>query len=106
MNRVPTVDCRDRWTGGQQMPHVARPDGAQIYYETRGQGPPVLLFAPGGVSSEISMWERHSAINPFDFADEFMLIGMDQRNAGQSPGPLAAPSWDVHAADQLAVLDA
>jgi pimeloyl-ACP methyl ester carboxylesterase len=87
------------------MPHIDRPDGARIYYEVHGQGPPLLLFAPGGVSSQIGMW-AHSALNPFDFSDEFTVIGMDQRNAGQSPGPLAAPSWEQHAADQLAVLDA
>jgi pimeloyl-ACP methyl ester carboxylesterase len=85
------------------MPHVDRPDGARIYYEIHGRGFPLLLFAPGGVSSQISFWES-SAVNPFDFADEFMVIGMDQRNAGRSPAPLAAPSWEDHCADQRAVL--
>jgi pimeloyl-ACP methyl ester carboxylesterase len=87
------------------MPHIVRPDGARIYYEIRGSGVPLLLFAPGGISSQISFWAS-SPINPFDFADEFMVIGMDQRNAEHSPAPLAAPSWDDHVADQLAVLDA
>jgi pimeloyl-ACP methyl ester carboxylesterase len=87
------------------MSHVDRPDGARIYYEVHGQGFPLLLFAPGGVSSQIGFWAS-SAVNPFDFADEFMVIGMDQRNAGQSPAPLAAPTWEDHVADQLAVLDA
>src|SRR5262249_24547180 len=87
------------------MPHVERPDGARIYYEVRGDGFPLLLFAPGGISSQISFWEQ-SAVNPFDFADEFMVIGMNQRNAGDSPAPLAAPSWDDHFGDQQAVLDA
>src|SRR6266571_4357599 len=87
------------------MPYVDRPDGARIYYEVRGQGFPLLLFAPGGINSQVSFWSV-SAINPFDYADEFRVIGMDQRNAEKSPGPLAAPSWDIHVADQLAVLDA
>jgi pimeloyl-ACP methyl ester carboxylesterase len=87
------------------MPHVERPDGAHIYYEVRGDGFPLLLFAPGGISSQISFWEM-SAVNPFDFSDEFMVIGMDQRNAGRSPAPLAAPTWEDHFGDQLAVLDA
>jgi len=87
------------------MPHVDRPDGARIYYEVRGQGFPLLLFAPGGINSQVSFWPN-SAINPFDFADEFQVIGMDQRNAEHSPAPLAAPSWQVHVEDQLAVLDA
>ncbi len=87
------------------MSYVERPDGARIYYEVRGSGFPLLLFAPGGINSQVSFWSV-SAINPFDYADEFQVIGMDQRNAECSPGPLAAPSWAIHAADQRAVLDA
>jgi pimeloyl-ACP methyl ester carboxylesterase len=87
------------------MPHIARPDGTRIYYEVRGAGCPLLLFAPGGINSQVSFW-ANSPVNPFDFADEFMVIGMDQRNAEHSPAPLAAPTWEDHVADQLAVLDA
>ena len=87
------------------MPHVERPDGARIYYEVRGSGFPLLLFAPGGINSQVSFWQR-SAIDPFELADEFMVIGMDQRNAEHSPGPLKAPTWEEHAADQRAVLAA
>lgn len=87
------------------MPHIERPDGARIYYETRGSGFPLLLFAPGGINSQVSFWKR-SLIDPFQFADEFMVIGMDQRNAEHSPAPLEAPTWEQHAADQRAVLDA
>lgn len=87
------------------MAEITRPDGARIYYEVRGSGFPLFLFAPGGINSQVTFWER-SAINPFDFADEFMVIGMDQRNAERSPGPLRAPTWAEHVADQLAVLDA
>lgn len=87
------------------MPHVERPDGARIYYEVHGSGFPLLLFAPGGINSQVSFWSR-SAINPLELADEFMVIGMDQRNAEHSPGPLKAPTWEEHAADQRAVLEA
>ncbi|MFN8557535.1 MAG: alpha/beta hydrolase [Dehalococcoidia bacterium] len=86
------------------MPTIDRPDGAAIYYEVRGSGFPLLLFAPGGVNSQVSFWPN-SAINPFDYADEFMVIGMDQRNAERSPAPLVAPSWTQHFEDQAAVLD-
>jgi len=87
------------------MPHIERPDGTRIYYEVRGSGFPLLLFAPGGINSQVSFWSV-SAVNPFDYADEFQVIGMDQRNAEHSPAPLKAPTWDQHAADQRAVLDA
>lgn len=87
------------------MPTIARPDGATIYYQVHGQGFPLLLFAPGGVNSQVEFWQR-SAINPIaEFSNEFMVIAMDQRNAGRSPAPLAPFSYDLAVADQLAVLD-
>jgi pimeloyl-ACP methyl ester carboxylesterase len=87
------------------VPHISRPDGTQIYYEVRGQGFPLLLFAPGGINSQVSFWSV-SAINPFDYADDLLVIGMDQRHAEHSPAPLTPPTWAQHAADQRAVLDA
>jgi pimeloyl-ACP methyl ester carboxylesterase len=88
------------------MPVVERPDGARIRYEVYGSGYPLLLIAPGGVSSSVESWER-SVIKPARlFAAEFMVIAMDQRHAGQSFAPLRPFSYDECNADQLAVLDA
>lgn len=87
------------------MPYVQRPDAA-IYYEVHGRGFPLLLVAPGGVSSQIEFWDRQ-AFNPIkEFADEFMVIAMDQRFAGRSHAPAKAFSYDDATADKLAVLDA
>jgi pimeloyl-ACP methyl ester carboxylesterase len=88
------------------MPTITRPDGAVIHYETYGSGFPLLLIAPGGVSSQIEFWAR-SAMDPTkDLSDEFMVIGMDQRHAGTSFAPAKAWDWADAAADQVAVLDA
>jgi pimeloyl-ACP methyl ester carboxylesterase len=88
------------------MPEVHRPDGATIYYEVHGSGYPLLLIAPGGVSSQVEIWQR-SAINPIkEFAGDFMVIAMDQRHAGRSLAPMRPFSYDVCSMDQLAVLDA
>jgi pimeloyl-ACP methyl ester carboxylesterase len=88
------------------MPILNRPDGASIHYEVAGSGFPLLLIAPGGVSSQIEFWDR-SAFNPLkELSDEFMVIGMDQRHAGLSHAPAKAWDWADAAADQLAVLDA
>jgi len=87
------------------MPDITRPDGAIIHYETFGSGPAVLLIAPGGVNSEIGLW-RSSAIDPIaSFAQDFTLIAMDQRHAGQSWNAPPAFSYDLAWQDQLAVLD-
>ena len=55
------------------MPDITRPDGATIHYEVFGSGYPLLLIAPGGVSSQIEFWRR-SAVNPIErFAGDYQV---------------------------------
>jgi pimeloyl-ACP methyl ester carboxylesterase len=77
-----------------------------IYFEEHGNGFPLLLIAPGAMTSTVEMWAR-ATINPLTaFASDFRLVAMDQRNAGRSTGPLeVADPWGAYAQDQLAVLD-
>lgn len=81
--------------------------GVEIHYEEFGSGYPILLIAPGGMSSAISFWER-ATINPITaYVDEFRLIAMDQRNSGASIGRLpASRPWDAYRDDQLLVANA
>ncbi len=84
-------------------------NGASIYYEEFGQGFPILTFAPAGLQSVIDVWNQPSApVNPTtEFAANFRVIAMDQRNAGgQSHAPISAQDgWHTYAADHIAVLD-
>ncbi len=79
---------------------------ARIHYETRGNGPALLLIAPGGMRSTIEAWER-APWNPLaEFSDQFQVIAMDQRNAGQSTGPISGDDgWHTYRDDQLALMD-
>jgi pimeloyl-ACP methyl ester carboxylesterase len=89
--------------------------GATIHYEVRGSGFPLLLFAPGGMNSVAQMWrerpERPGEPLPWidppsELSEEFMVIAMDQRNAGASSGSLSADDgWHTYTADHLALLD-
>lgn len=96
------------------MPVFARPD-AEIHYEVHGSGFPLLLFAPGGLRSQLEYW-RQSPSNPAapppwmnpmaDLADRFTVIGMDQRNAGHSRGAVTEThGWHTYAGDHLALMD-
>ena len=96
------------------MPVFTRPD-AEIHYEVHGSGYPLLLFAPGGLRSELSYW-RQSPSNPSapppwmnpmaDLAGRFTVIGMDQRNAGSSRGAVTEThGWHTYAGDHLALMD-
>ena len=81
-------------------------DGADIYYEVHGEGAALLLIAPGGMRSAVSFWEN-TPWNPItDLAGEFQVVAMDQRNAGQSTGPVSgSDGWHTYAGDQLALMD-
>lgn len=82
--------------------------GASIYFEDTGAGYPVLLFAPGSFQSSIAWWHREDP--EFDptvyLAQDFRLIAMDQRNAGQSRA-LITPTdgWHNFTEDHFALLD-
>jgi pimeloyl-ACP methyl ester carboxylesterase len=82
---------------------------ATLYYEEFGQGFPILTFAPAGLQSTIAVWSRPSApVNPTaEFATNFRVIAMDQRNAGgQSRAPISTQDgWHTYAADHMALLD-
>jgi pimeloyl-ACP methyl ester carboxylesterase len=95
------------------MPTLKRAD-AEIYYEEYGSGYPILLFAPGGMRSQIAMWRAAPGGPPRAWNDwtevlpraGYRVIAMDQRNAGKSKGAIAANhGWQTYAADQIALLD-
>ena len=94
------------------MPMLKRPDG-EIYYETFGNGFPILLFAPGGLRSRLEMW-HHPANGPqrswCDYTDvlasKYSVVAMDQRNAGRSKCAIEADhGWHTYAADHMALMD-
>lgn len=93
------------------MPFLPRPCGAQLYYEVRGSGIPVLLIAPGGMRSCLANW-ANQPFDPWTALPEgrFRLIGMDQRSAQLGGGRSEAAfrrgdGWQTFAEDQLALLD-
>ena len=87
------------------MPSFTHHD-ATIYYEEFGQGFPILTFAPAGLQSVIGVWSGPSApVNPTkEFAGNFRVIAMDQRNAGgKSRAPITAQDgWHSYLADHTA----
>lgn len=90
------------------MPSFER-DGATIYFEEYGRGFPILTFAPAGLASVIDVWRQPSApIDPtVEFARDYRVIAMDQRNAGgRSRGPISgSDGWDTYTFDHVALLD-
>ncbi len=83
-------------------------NGARLHYTDSGDpdGFPVLLIAPGGMKSADELW-GNMPWNPHDrLGAGYRIIGMDQRNAGQSTAPVSADDgWDTYTDDQMAVMD-
>lgn len=88
---------------------------SRIRYEVHGSGFPVLLFAPGFLSSRIERWSTNPArpgvaqdfLDPIPaLAERFRVVALDIRNAGQSRGVVdAAADWREYTEDHLALLD-
>ncbi len=88
-----------------RMPTLRRGE-TTIEYQVHGSGHPLLLLSPGGMRSTMSFWGR-APFNPItEFAGQYQVIAMDQRNAGGSRAEVSAvDGWHSYADDQLALLD-
>lgn len=95
------------------MPELQLPD-SRIHYETYGAGHPVVLFAPGFLSSRIERWRTNPSnpgvpqnfIDPIEaLSDRFQLVALDIRNAGASRGAVGPQdSWNSYVGDFTALL--
>jgi pimeloyl-ACP methyl ester carboxylesterase len=96
------------------MPFLPLNNG-RLHYEVSGGGYPLLLFAPGFLSSRIERWRTNPAkpgvpqdwLDPIAaLSDRFRVIALDVRNAGESRAALTATDdWNAYTRDHLALLD-
>lgn len=82
------------------MPTI-RVNGAEIYYEVRGDGPPVLFIM--GATGDAGHFEELADL----LADEFTVLTYDRRGNGRSPRPdgWVTTSAEEQADDATALLD-
>jgi len=80
------------------MPHVNR-DGVNVYYESFGQGVPIVFLHP--FSTNRYIWSNQL----LDFARTNRCIVSDHRGHGLSDKPASGYSISVMAADLVAILD-
>jgi len=80
------------------MPY-ARVKGIQIYYETYGEGFPVVLI--GGLGSEIQSWATQIPI----YSKHLKVIVFDNRGAGKSDKPDVPYTIELMADDTAELLD-
>lgn len=81
------------------MPHVVA-NGVRLYYEIRGEGPPLVLI--GGTGNDHRLWEKQVTA----FHSRFRCISFDNRGSGSSEITPSGYSISDLAADALGLMDA
>jgi pimeloyl-ACP methyl ester carboxylesterase len=85
-------------------------DGITTRYEVLGDGPPLLMFSPGGFNATVENWRSFSIYARLGLLDRlprhYTCIAFDKRESGRSGGRLEQIGWDDYARQGLALLDA
>jgi predicted alpha/beta-fold hydrolase len=79
--------------------HYVSANGVKLYYETYGQGPPLLLLHGNG--EDIGSFRNQIGA----FAREYRVIAVDSRDQGQSAATRGKLTYDLLADDMRALLD-
>lgn len=84
-------------------------DGIRTRYETIGNGPPLLMFSPGGFDASLDNWTTFGRYRDLGFIDAlsraFTCIVFDRRESGQSGGRVERLRWSSYVTQALSLLD-
>ena len=80
---------------------TAKVNGAEIYYEENGSGPPLILSA-GGLQGTLAGYRPVVE----ELSREHRVICYDRRFGGQSNSPLVVQTWDMVCQDVMGLMDA
>ena len=73
-------------------------DGIKTNYEVHGDGPPLLMYSPGGFDASLDKWTTLGAYARIKLLDhlptKYQCIVFDRRETGQSGGRVEAITWD------------
>lgn len=85
-------------------------DGIATRYEVTGDGPPLLMFSPGGFDSTLESWRTVGIYKRLSLMDHlsrrYSCITFDRRESGQSGGRLERISWADYVRQGVGLLDA
>jgi pimeloyl-ACP methyl ester carboxylesterase len=88
---------------------IAEIDGIPTRYEVIGEGPPVLMYAPGGFDATIEKWSDQSVYAKIRLLDalpkQFRCIVFDRRECGASGGRVEAVTWRHFVAQGRGLMD-
>ena len=84
-------------------------DGIETRYEVVGDGPPLLMFSPGGFDATIDKWRTQGIYATIKLLDHLpkhrTCIVFDRRETGQSGGRVERITWDHYARQGKGLLE-
>ena len=88
---------------------IAKIDGIDTHYEIMGDGPPILMYSPGGFDARIEQWTDlgvYKRIRLLDHLPEkYKCILFDRRENGQSGGRVEKITWEHFVRQGSGLLD-
>jgi pimeloyl-ACP methyl ester carboxylesterase len=84
-------------------------DGISTRYQVSGDGPPLLMFSPGGFDSTLESWRTvgiYKRLNLLDhLTQRYTCITFDRRESGRSGGRVERISWADYVRQGVRLLD-
>jgi pimeloyl-ACP methyl ester carboxylesterase len=84
-------------------------DGIATRYEVVGDGPPLLMFSPGGFDATLEKWSSlgvYARTKPLDhLPKKYACLIFDRRETGQSGGRVERVTWADYVAQGKGLLD-
>lgn len=83
-------------------------DGIRTRYEVVGDGPPLLMFSPGGFDSTLEAWRTVGIYKRLNLLEHltrsYTCITFDRRESGHSGGRVERLTWDSYVAQARGLL--
>jgi pimeloyl-ACP methyl ester carboxylesterase len=84
-------------------------DGIRTEYDVVGDGPPLLMFSPGGFDAVMAKWTTQGVYRETNFlaqlAQRFTCVLFDRRESGRSGGRVERVTWAHYAAQGRGLLE-
>lgn len=88
---------------------TAEIDGIETRYEVMGDGPPLLMYSPGGFDARIEKWSDLGVYKRIKLLDhlpkKYQCILFDRRENGQSGGRVEQVTWQHFVRQGAGLLD-
>ncbi len=84
-------------------------DGIETHYEVIGDGPPLLMYSPGGFDATLDKWTTLGVYARIKLLDhlpaKYRCIVFDRRETGSSGGRVEKITWEHYVAQGKGLLD-